>query len=830
MLSSLLAILFLIKLKLHSTTDVATYIRRKYNDESLRVYRRLQSTCIKQRKAELDLEFLQYCRMNEITPNFVKFKLYRKHLYSSEFYRSSTLKLLDMEIKYKETSVSKLEITKKASYAELKATASYLDFIYFQCLINKYLNHYSAKTKVTHDRKLSNLGINKPQFNSSEKVIFNYSDLTLSAKQKFLLSLGLNFGLPCYKPKFENFFLPFEKLFRLVKDLPSIETTRSARNIIQDISHRFFVKLKKSSSWLPFFNKHDLGILKSLALNKNIVICRPDKGNGVVLLNRSDYNEKMHNILNDDTKFKKIGNPEYKQIFFQEDKINRKLRAWKTEGIITDTEYKELYSSGSSFGILYGLPKTHKPDTPLRPILAAYNSASFHIAKFLVPLLKPLTVNEFSLRNSYEFADEIRTQNASNFLVSYDVTSLFTNVPLAETIDIILGKLFPTDTTFFHGFDKVNFRHLLTLAVMDNYFIFDNVLYMQIDGMAMGSPLGPTFANIFMCYLEEKMFRNPVEFQPTYYKRYVDDTFVMFRSPDDRGRFLEFINSLHSNIKFTMETEREGKLAFLDVYVMRKDGNLITDVFRKSTFSGLGLNFHSFTDRKFMMNSCRTLIFRAFKICSNWHLFHKEINFLGKFFSSNSYPSHIFPKMVNKFLCNFYEPPLQITTVPKKIIYLSLPYIGIHTKTLKNELISCMTRLYPMADFRFCFTNPRTLQSLFKFKDTLPELMQSGVVYKYFCPKCSLGTYVGNTNRLLKVRIDSHRGTSHRTGCNLNVKETSAIRDHSRKCKVDITGADFKILARTNCSSDLLILESLFIKTHFPNLNNDTSSTPLYIA
>ena len=122
------------------------------------------------------------------------------------------------------------------------------------------------------------------------------------------------------------------------------------------------------------------------------------------------------------------------------------------------------------------------------------------------------------------------------------------------------------------------------------------------------------------------------------------------------------------------------------------------------------------------------------------------------------------------------------------------------------------------------------MQCLFRFKDTLPELMQSRVIYKYSCPKCNLGTYIGCTERLLKVRIDSHRGTSYRTGCTLNVKENSAIRSHCKKCKLDISTKDFKILSRANCSSDLLILESLFIKSHIPNLNSDSSSTPLYIA
>ena len=84
-------------------------------------------------------------------------------------------------------------------------------------------------------------------------------------------------------------------------------------------------------------------------------------------------------------------------------------------------------------------------------------------------------------------------------MVSFDVESLFTNVPLIETINLILDSLFPSDTTVFHGFNKNDFRKVLELAVLDTYFIFNGKVYKQTDGMAMGSPLGPTFSNIFMC-------------------------------------------------------------------------------------------------------------------------------------------------------------------------------------------------------------------------------------------------------------------------------------------------------------------------------------------
>ena len=108
--------------------------------------------------------------------------------------------------------------------------------------------------------------------------------------------------------------------------------------------------------------------------------------------------------------------------------------------------------------------------------------------------------------------------------------------------------------------------------------------------------------------------------------------------------------------------------------------------------------------------------------------------------------------------------------------------------------------------------------------------MRSSIVYKFTCPKCNLGTYVGCTDRMLKVRMDCHKGVSYRTGTPLNVKEFSPIRDHCKICKVDLNYNQIEIIEQNNNRQDLLILESLSIKINQPTLNNDSSSLPLYIA
>ena len=279
-----------------------------------------------------------------------------------------------------------------------------------------------------------------------------------------------------------------------------------------------------------------------------------------------------------------------------------------------------------------------------------------------------------------------------------------------------------------------------------------------------------------------------------------------------------------------MEEEVDNKLSFLDILISKCDGGFKTGVFRKKTFTGLGQNFYSYCPLNFKFNSCRTLLHRAFNVCSSWELFHVEILYLTNYFRENCFPEYVFSSFTNKFLNNVFQPKSPSYDVPKKSVYISLPYLGSKSSGLKKELTSTLSKLYPYVKFHFIFKNPLTISSLFRFKDSLRELMRSSVVYLFTCPGCNTGTYIGCTNRLLKVRIDSHMGRSHRTGNTLNKKEESAVRAHCQGCRQTIQYQDFKIIGQANNKQALLFLESLYIKQLTPTLNNSTSSIPLQIA
>ena len=100
--------------------------------------------------------------------------------------------------------------------------------------------------------------------------------------------------------------------------------------------------------------------------------------------------------------------------------------------------------------------------------------------------------------------------------------------------------------------------------------------------LAMGSPLGPSLANAFLSYHEKNWLNNcPQGFKPVFYRRYVDDIFILFKSNDPLKHFHDFLNSYHINMSFSMEIEKENKLPFLDVEIIREQGKFSTTIYRK---------------------------------------------------------------------------------------------------------------------------------------------------------------------------------------------------------------------------------------------------------
>ena len=205
------------------------------------------------------------------------------------------------------------------------------------------------------------------------------------------------------------------------------------------------------------------------------------------------------------------------------------------------------------------------------------------------------------------------------------MTNIFTNIPLEETINIFVGKLFENNTKI-SNLTKQSFRSLLELATLDYFFLFDGKYYKEKDGVAMGSPLGPSLANVFLYYFEEQWMSDClIDYKPVSYGRYVDDTFLLFSSELYKTKFLNLMNSKHRNINFTVEREEKNSLSILSIKIFCDYRKFQTSVYRKSTFNGVLTNSESFLPILYKYNLASTLLHRGFMIRSSYRTMHFEI-------------------------------------------------------------------------------------------------------------------------------------------------------------------------------------------------------------
>ena len=185
---------------------------------------------------------------------------------------------------------------------------------------------------------------------------------------------------------------------------------------------------------------------------------------------------------------------------------------------------------------------------------------------FLGKLLSPCINKDYSADDTFTFVTDIRKVSANNkFMVSYDGISLFTNVPLNETINIAVEVIFKNNPNI--KITKPELVNLFKFATSETHFLFDNNFYDQIDGVAMGSPLGPVLANLFMSYHEKQWIEEHKYSNITFYRRYVDDIFCLVENEFVAKDFLTYLNNKHPNIKFTMEIEKDKMIPFLDVLI-----------------------------------------------------------------------------------------------------------------------------------------------------------------------------------------------------------------------------------------------------------------------
>ena len=346
-------------------------------------------------------------------------------------------------------------------------------------------------------------------------------------------------------------------------------------------------------------------------------------------------------------------------------------------------------------------------------------------------------------------------------------------------------------------------------------------MYDQVDGVAMGSPLGPALANLFMGFHEKEWLNSEEGSKIRHYRRYVDDIFCMVDNEVDAQNFLTFLNSQHSSIKFTMEKEVNKILPFLDVKCEIEGEHFVTKVYHKGTYTGLLMNFFSFAPSTYKNGLVRTLTDRLYQINNTSKGFDHDIDKLKETLGKNEYPCILINNQIHKYLNSKDKVNVEIEETEKNVKYFKLPYIGSMSLYTQKKLNALIKRCCKVDNIKLVFTTCK-LSSFFSLKDMVPFELQSFVVYKFVCNGCN-AMYIGMTCSHLATRIKQHLATD----------KNSHIFKHllnNKHCKDSCKDSNcFSIIDRANTKHDLYVKEGIQIKEHKPSLNGQLQCYKLSI-
>ena len=545
--------------------------------------------------------------------------------------------------------------------------------------------------------------------------------------------------------------------------------------------------------------------LKSIINDPNRVVISGDKDSSVVVMDKDDYVRKMTEMIDQgiiDGVYEETTDETLDDLKHFQDFLYRNFKKYE--------KYKKMYPSSHQPAKLYGTAKTHKfennqqitvENLKFRPIIAQTGTCLYSSAQVISEYLKPLyTNNEYIISNTQDFADIIRAQptlQQNEEYISYDVESLFTNVPIKDTIDFIINEIY-TEMKLKPICTKLIMKRLLLKLSSESTFMFQSKFYKQKDGCTMGGPLSVTFANIYLTKLENECVK---PMAPTFYKRYVDDV-ISKRKVDTEDTLFNSINNFHSKINFTVE---ENPTKFLDTTMVNNQGNIVTKVYRKP--NKFPAHWSSKTPKRYKRNAINGDLSRAYRISSDFQ--HEKAVILSKFLNAG-YPRLFVESTIRQFerkknLEND-DPLIPDWLFPetRSYCFIEIPFC------IENERIA-----YRFLSKLRTFTNKeinvsirwttKKVKSLFKIKDKNPHPLCC--IYKGTC-SC-LSTYIGETNRNAETRWKEHSKPSSGSEPSKHLVNHP---DHEFKWEV-LLNAPSKTRPRK-------IIEAFLIAINKPDLNN----------
>ncbi|XP_055527810.1 uncharacterized protein LOC129720373 [Wyeomyia smithii] len=454
---------------------------------------------------------------------------------------------------------------------------------------------------------------------------------------------------------------------------------------------------------------------------------------------------------------------------------------------------RKFYVLNSKVASLYCLPKIHKNPVAMRPICSNICTPTEKMAAWLVDEMKRYPViHGKSVNNSVDSVEKLKglVLRRGEILVSFDVTSLFPNVPVTDALCSLRRHLERYRVPPNH---VEAYLAVAEVCMNQNFFTFRGKFYKQTFGLSMGDKLSPLLANVFMSDFEVDLEKERLF--PRVWWRYVDDIFATVKERQ-LAQTLELLNSKHTSIKFTVEKESEGKLPFLDLTITRKEDNSVKfSVYRKPTSTNRYITCDSNHYGSQKQAEFHSMAHRLYSIPMEKEDFKAERKKIHEAAYLNGYDEEFVNKILRKHERKRHR--RNATTFFPKL-----------TNTIQNDL--------KQHGFWTAYKSNHTLKDLLcSLKDKIPRDEMSGI-YEIPCKSCP-AIYIGQTRRKFKVRLKEHKNAVDNDRPN-----ESSVAVHSKENNHVIDWDNEKLKKCVSKPSHLNAWESMFIETaEKPLMNED---------
>lgn len=641
------------------------------------------------------------------------------------------------------------------------------------------------KSRQNKLEKQTNISVNNKQFYPR---VINISDQQFSQEEITLLDKGLK-----YSPTDDLCKKDFIKLaadVEVVLNNDNLVTKALCTNILT----KDYNKVKQQTK-LQISNENPIiKNIKNKIVNSDIIFKKADKGNSLVILNNNDYNTKIMDFLKESQAMQLKSDPTKR---FQ---TNVKNCIKSCKNILKDQN--KLAIMNPKAPNLYGLPKLHKTGIPIRPVVSYTNAPAYRLCRAFNFLFVENTnfISKFSIKNSLDLIDKVINVNVpcKCKLVSFDVISLFTSIPILKLKQIVYEFI---NIKIKDNEVKSELKLLFDTCLDQNYFKYGNNFFKFNNGLPMGSPLSPLLAEIYMNFLENIIFgdKNPFTDCISFWYRYVDDVLCLWKGTDRQlNNFLIWLNNLDTNIQFTIETEQNCSINFLDITLTRLNNRLSFNIYRKPTFSDNVIPITSRHSSNIKLSSFHSMLDRLIKIPLSKEFFDKELHTIKQIAINNGFPCKTIDKLLlkkqKKFIFN------TIFSMPKMNDerWIKLNYIGTTSDKISNILknkLNCNVAFY----------NTHNLKKIFNKKPEHSDKICGSGVYKITCNDCEF-IYIGQTGRNFKTRFNEHFRSFKYNKNDSNLAKHLLEENHN--CNIN----NLKVLHNENKGKKLNILESFEIK------------------